>query len=128
MTNPSHKLETGVPQLDSILGGGVTEGDVLLVVGAPGSGKTTLAFQTAFHAASKGQNAVYVSTLSEPAARLVKHMRAFSFWNEALIGRQIFLRSVFPLARGGLSDIAAALDQTVREHDAKLLVVDGFNT
>src|SRR4051794_22013350 len=111
----SQKLESGVPQLDWILGGGVTEGDVLLVVGAPGSGKTTLGFQTAFHTASKGANAVYVSTLSEPAARLVKHMRAFSFWNDALIGRQIFLRSVFPLVREAVSDIAGALAQTVRE-------------
>lgn len=61
----SNQLETGVPNLDLILGGGIPEGDTLLVVGSAGAGKTTLAFQVAFDLASRQQNVIYVSTLSE---------------------------------------------------------------
>ncbi len=50
-------LDTGVPNLNLILGGGIPEGDVLLVVGPAGSGKTTLALQMAFSIAASGQNA-----------------------------------------------------------------------
>jgi circadian clock protein KaiC len=35
-------LATGVPNLDEVLGGGLRAGSVALVMGPPGSGKTTL--------------------------------------------------------------------------------------
>ena len=44
-------LETGIPYLDVLLGGGLPRGAIVMVVGAPGTGKTTLAHQMAFHAA-----------------------------------------------------------------------------
>lgn len=34
---------TGIPNLDLILGGGIPSGSLIMVVGSPGSGKTTLA-------------------------------------------------------------------------------------
>lgn len=38
---------TGVRGLDTVLGGGVPRGSLALVMGVPGSGKTTLASQMA---------------------------------------------------------------------------------
>ncbi len=46
---------TGALQLDLVLGGGVPRGSLLMVVGPPGSGKTTLAAQMAFAAARAGR-------------------------------------------------------------------------
>ena len=42
-------LQTGVPNLDRVLGGGLQRGAIVLVVGAPGAGKTMLAQQISFH-------------------------------------------------------------------------------
>jgi predicted ATP-dependent serine protease len=42
------RLATGVPGLDAILGGGLPEFSFNLIVGPPGSGKTTLAHQIMF--------------------------------------------------------------------------------
>ena len=52
-------VETGIPYLDDILGGGLPRGAIVMVVGAPGTGKTTLAQQMAFHAASQGAATLY---------------------------------------------------------------------
>lgn len=49
------KLASDVPGLDSLIGGGVEEGTSTLLVGAPGTGKSTLAAQFAAAAAARGQ-------------------------------------------------------------------------
>ncbi len=41
-------LDTGVPGLDEVLGGGLPELSFNLIAGGPGSGKTTLAMQVMF--------------------------------------------------------------------------------
>jgi circadian clock protein KaiC len=60
---------SGIPGLDSILDGGFTRGQLFLLEGVPGSGKTTLAMQFLLSAKERGESVVYVS-LSESAAEL----------------------------------------------------------
>jgi circadian clock protein KaiC len=126
MRQTRETLETGVPGLDRVLGGGLPVGDLVLIVGAPGSGKTTLACQVAFHHATGGQKVVFVSTLSEPASRLVKHLRTLSFWDDSLVGRYFYFESILPVAREGVGALVDALVDTVKGHQASLLVLDGF--
>src|SRR5262249_54875001 len=121
-------LESGVPNLDRLLGGGVPEGDVVLVMGPPGSGKTTLALQIAFRAASANKNVAYVSTLSEPPARLVRHLRSLSFFDEGRIGKQLFLLNVYPIIKEGLDRTLDALIAAAKDHRTSLLVIDGLDT
>jgi circadian clock protein KaiC len=120
--------KTGIEGLDAVLGGGIPIGDLLFVVGSPGSGKTTLVAQAAFHAARAGQRAVFASTTSEPAARLVKHLRGFSFWNDAAVSRAISFESIFPVAREGTDELVNALVQSVQSRKASLLILDGYCT
>jgi DNA repair protein RadA/Sms len=45
---PAHdRLETGIGELDRVLGGGLVRGSVVLLAGEPGAGKSTLALQAA---------------------------------------------------------------------------------
>ncbi|WP_159396652.1 ATPase domain-containing protein [Sorangium cellulosum] len=121
-------LNTGIPGLDDVLGGGFQERGLLLLFGPPGAGKTTLVFQMAFHAASAGRRVVYISTLAETASRLVEHIGTFSFWDAGLIGKRLFIESIYPLVRQGVAEVARALIDTVRSHGAQLLVLDGLMT
>ena len=57
-------LETGVPGLDDVLAGGLPEGRVFLLEGAPGAGKTTIALQFLLDGAKAGAQSLYI-TLSE---------------------------------------------------------------
>lgn len=119
-------LHTGVPNLDLILGGGIPREDVLLVIGLAGTGKTTLCLQTLFHAARSGENGIYVSTVSEPAAKLLRHVRGFSFYDEKLIGKRVFLLSAYPIIKQSLEAVSSSLVRAVQEHHAGLVVIDGL--
>ena len=49
------RVATGVPGLDSVLNGGLLSGGVYILMGAPGAGKTIMANQICFQAATSGQ-------------------------------------------------------------------------
>lgn len=51
------QLSSTIPELDALLGGGLEEGTSTLIVGAPGTGKSTLAAQFAAAAARRGERA-----------------------------------------------------------------------
>jgi circadian clock protein KaiC len=121
-------LDTGVTNLDLLLGGGIPEGDVLLVVGPAGSGKTTLSVQVAFHAAASGRAVLFATTLAEAPPRLLRHVESFSFYDAAQVGKRLFILDLYPLIRMGLEAVTDALISAVQEHAATLLVVDGLTT
>ncbi len=51
------RIASGIPQLDALLGGGLDRGSSTLIIGAPGTGKSSLAAVYACAAAQKGENA-----------------------------------------------------------------------
>ncbi len=63
------RLHTGVQGLDDILGGGLPAGQMYLLEGTPGTGKTTVAMQFIRTAILAGERALYV-TLSESRQEL----------------------------------------------------------
>jgi predicted ATP-dependent serine protease len=65
----SDRISTGIAELDSVLGGGLTAQRVYLLEGTPGSGKTTIALQFLLDGAKRGEQGLYI-TLSETAAEL----------------------------------------------------------
>ena len=61
------KLPSGIPELDALLGGGIEQGTSTLIVGAAGTGKSTLAAQFAAAAARRGQQAALFIFDESPA-------------------------------------------------------------
>lgn len=68
-------LGTGIPGLDAILKGGFPAGQLYLIEGVPGSGKTTLALQFLRDGAERGEKVLYV-TLSESRSELLMTARS----------------------------------------------------
>src|SRR5262249_33188472 len=93
---------TGVPNLDQVLGGGIRRGAFVVIVGPPGSGKTTLANQMAFAAARAGRKAMVLTALSEPTSKLIAHLRSFRFYDDELVGDSILFMSLQQYLAGGL--------------------------
>jgi circadian clock protein KaiC len=67
--NESEKADTGIIGLDDVLAGGLSRGNVFLLEGEPGSGKTTIALQFLLAGAARGETCLYV-TLSETEREL----------------------------------------------------------
>ena len=63
---------TSIKGLDSILGGGLEPQRLMVVLGAPGSGKTTFVNQIAIHAADSGRPVYYVTSEDIPFNLLAK--------------------------------------------------------
>ncbi len=53
--SPQIRIQSGIATLDTLLGGGIEKGTSTLIVGAPGTGKSTLAVQFAVAAAARGE-------------------------------------------------------------------------
>ncbi|MGI4852508.1 MAG: ATPase domain-containing protein [Janthinobacterium lividum] len=77
------RLSTGVSGLDDILSGGLPAGQMYLLEGDPGTGKTTLAMQFVMAGMLAGEKSLYV-TLSEPALELQNSARSHG-WSTDLI-------------------------------------------
>jgi DNA repair protein RadA/Sms len=64
------RRETGLGELDRVLGGGLVRGSVVLIGGDPGIGKSTLALQAACALSERGARVLYVA--GEESAEQVK--------------------------------------------------------
>jgi len=73
------RIPTGVKGLDDVLNGGLPKGRIVLVVGSPGSGKTTFAMQFLVGGAKAGEAGIYVS-LDEKPERVKENLASFN-WN-----------------------------------------------
>ena len=58
---PSSDVTSGLPELDSLVGGGLTRGTSTIIIGPAGAGKSTLAGQYATASADRGERAVIFS-------------------------------------------------------------------
>ncbi|GHO46250.1 ATPase domain-containing protein [Ktedonospora formicarum] len=117
---------TGVPQLDLVLGGGLPRGALVIILGAPGSGKTTLASQIAFAAAQRGEQALLLTSLSEPTTKLLSHLQSYSFFKPELVGNGVQVFSLQQFIAQGKPPIAKDIVNAVRQTQANLVVLDGF--
>jgi circadian clock protein KaiC len=74
----SHRMSTGVPGLDSLMGGGplALAGSTTLVVGMTGAGKTTIALQFALEGVRRSERVMYINFQENPAQlrRAIKHL------------------------------------------------------
>jgi DNA repair protein RadA/Sms len=60
LSTKTQRLNSGIKEVDEVLGGGFVAGSVVLVAGQPGIGKSTLLLQLA-HNASKNHKVLYIS-------------------------------------------------------------------
>ncbi len=122
----SRLLPTGIPRLDQVLDGGIMRGSLVIVVGPPGSGKTTLANQMAFAAAREGQRAITFTALSESSDKLASHLRSFTFFDEKLLGDSVQFISLQQFLARGLETTSDEIISMSRAARADIVVIDGF--
>ncbi len=122
-------IQSGVPGLDIILGGGLPEYSFNVIAGGPGSGKTTLAHQIVFANATVERPALYFTVLGEPTIKMLRYQRQFGFYDPELAGSAIQFINLS--AEAMERDLGEVLERIVSETErAKpgIVVVDSFRT
>jgi circadian clock protein KaiC len=121
-------MPTGIPGLDLVLNGGLEHGAVVVIAGAPGTGKTILAQQICFATATVAHKAVYYTTVSEPHTKLVRHLEAFTFFDPGALGVTVeyihlgsFLR---PTSKAGLDPMVSEIVRKILDEEPSVVVID----
>ncbi len=128
-TEPGPKmLDTGVPNLDLVLGGGLQPHNSYMIVGPSGSGKSVLSQQIAFHRAKQGERALLITGLDEPHHNLLEHLRALSFVDFSMVGPQVETVSMVPFLEQPLQEKMNVLRRTVLNARPRLVTFDGLRS
>lgn len=126
---PIPMIKTGVAGLDVTLGGGLPANSLYLIQGLAGSGKTTLACQIGFEHARQGMKVLILTLLSESHAKMLSHLRNFSFFEKRLIGTKIILFSGYSaLIKNGLQALLVQIAEILAAEKPGMLIIDGFRS
>jgi circadian clock protein KaiC len=126
------RLTTGNRELDDILGGGIPENSINILMGEPGSGKTILAEELIFANAATGEGderrpILYLTTLSEPLDKVIKYLQQFEFFDEEKMGGAIVYESIgAELVDKGVAALLPKIAEMIKTWSPKIIVIDSF--
>jgi circadian clock protein KaiC len=120
------KLGSGIADLDKLLGGGLELGTSTLIVGAAGTGKSSLAAQFVAAAAQRGQkSALFI--FDESIATLLSRTAGLGIGlREHVSAGNVSIQQVDP-AELSPGEFAHAIRRAVEERQAKVVVIDSLN-
>ncbi len=136
----THKISTGFPAIDRIIGGGISLSDVMLVAGIPGGGKSAFVLQLTSNIAKQGIPVAFLSgemSDKENAFRLLSQssqtanlnsavhlsdndVEFYNKWVDALKTLPIYMDS----RTYDLRTLSLSLRNMVENYGVKVLVID----
>ena len=124
-----NQLSSGVPGLDDLLGGGIPEFSFIMIGGAPGAGKTTLAHQIMFALANPNRRALFFTVMGEPPLKMLRYQQQFGFFDVAKINVSIkFVNLASDLLDGRFDRVLARILDEVENFAPGLVFVDSFRS
>lgn len=119
------RIESGIPGLDEMIEGGFPTASTILIAGEPGTGKTTFAVQSLFHGAKRGENAVYLTAISEPQWVVQRDLSRFTFYDQELVDRgKIVFIDIGGIVRKDVSSTLEVIRENVDRHQPNRLAFD----
>ena len=119
-------LASGIAALDNLLGGGIEQGTSTLIVGAAGTGKSTLAAKFVAAAADRGQHAA-LFIFDESLNTLLTRTQALGIdLGGHLAAGRVEIRQIDP-AELSPGELAHAIRRAVEVQSASVVVIDSLN-
>lgn len=107
------RFDTGMRELNRVLGGGLVPGSFILVGGDPGIGKSTLLLQATHQLANKGMPILYVSGEESTEQIRLRADRLQALHNQLMVASETDL---------------TAIELLLEENQPKLMVIDSIQT
>ena len=123
------RCPTGIPELDELLGGGFPRGAVIVVAGAPGTGKTTFAAKFLYEGALRyGESGVFLSFL-ESKKDFLRFMNSLGMDFRELEDRNLFkfIEGFQAASEEGIREVIEALIEAITKLNAKRAVIDSIS-
>jgi circadian clock protein KaiC len=123
---PARLIASGVEALDNLLGGGIEPGTSTLLVGPPGSGKSTIAVQFAAAAVARGEHAAaFVFDETKVALLTRSHGLGLRF-KEGHGPGEFAVRQIDPVEISP-GEFAAIVRSSVERAKARVVIIDSLN-
>jgi circadian clock protein KaiC len=120
------RLSSGLAPLDALLGGGIEQGTSTIIVGPPGTGKSSVASQFAVTAADRGEHAA-MFIFDESRNTLLS--RSAGLGIDLASGEQagrITIQQIDP-AELSPGEFVHVVRRSVEEHHASIVIIDSLN-
>ncbi len=123
----TERIESGVPRLDTMLGGGYLRGSSVLITGSSGTAKSTLASAFLLAASQRGESGLYIS-LDEGAGEIVRNMASVNINLAPLLqSGKLHVYAALAEARSGEEHLVQ-IQNLVKAYRPRCLVVDPLST
>ncbi|MGO4550423.1 ATPase domain-containing protein [Lysobacter sp. 2RAF19] len=123
---PQERIATGMEQFDALLGGGLSRGTSTLLIGAAGTGKSSLATLIACAAADRGERAA-IFAFDESVRAFVTRSEGLGFpLAERMDEGLIRLQAVDP-AELSSGEFTQVIRSAVEDDDVRVVVIDSLN-
>jgi circadian clock protein KaiC len=118
-------ISSGIPDLDQLLQGGLERGNITIISGPSGVGKTTLGMQFMKEAAGRGERSL-VCSFEEAPETLIRRCESVNIPVKAMIDRgTLNLLSIEPLLYTP-DEFANTVRQEVEKYSAQIVMIDSM--
>ena len=121
------RVRTGIQGLDGLMEGGIPKGFNVLVVGAPGTGKTIMGLQYICNGAKEGDIGMYV-TLDSRAEQVIEQGKQFDWDLERFMAEGKVRMLEIPLNKQKRVDIFKMIEDKAKEWKVNRIVFDSLSS
>lgn len=123
---PEEAISTGIPELNQLLGGGLSRGTVTIINGPSGVGKTTLGAQVMKEAAGRGERSV-IYMFEESTRTFSTRCTSIDIPVDKMVERgTLRIEEVQPLTQSP-AEFASMVRYDVEERGAQVVLIDGID-